>query len=71
MWTGLKYCLRLVTPPVGARRTCAHRPGGPLRAIVSAGCVRLLGPTAGFFEVAAPPGGRSLLWMVSRHPEGG
>jgi len=70
-WAGLTCSFELVTPPVGARRTRAHRPGGPLRAIISAGCVTLLGPTAGFFELAAPPGGRSSLWKFSRHPEGG
>ena len=70
-WAGLTCCFELVTPPVGTRRTRAHRPGGPLRAIFSAGCVPLLGPTAGVFELAAPPGGRSSLWKFSRQPEGG
>jgi len=48
-WAGLTCFFELVTPPVGARRTRAHRPGGPLRAIIPAGCVPLLGRTAGFF----------------------
>jgi len=38
-WAGLTCFIELVTPPVGARRTRAHRPGGPLRADISAGCV--------------------------------
>ena len=42
-----------------------------MRAIFSAGCVPFLGPTSGFFEWAAPPGGRSSLWKFSRQPEGG